>query len=316
MAAAANPGSILRDLNAQWAQLGAEHKSAPAESGGILRACAMTLVVIARDDADGDSARQTLGLLMKDHPSRAIVIRGRNHPEFDARVFAECWRPFGSTQQICSEGIEILAGPGGLEEVARFLVPLRVPDLPVVVWVRGAGPSDAAGVHPLYPLADKILFDSHAEGDADAAIRSLRRLHAYGYRVADLHWTRLTGWREVVAHLFDDGARADQIRSAHVSYGHGSVTTCSRYMEAWLRASLPLARVSISPEYGNAGLLAVSLSGPAGELSVTRTDHALDVITPSRRYRTALPATTEATLMREELGIVEADPVYERVLNA
>jgi hypothetical protein len=25
----------------------------------------------------------------------------------DARIFAECWKPFGKAQQICSEGIEI-----------------------------------------------------------------------------------------------------------------------------------------------------------------------------------------------------------------
>jgi hypothetical protein len=37
---------------------------------------------------------------------------------------------------------------------------------------------------------------------------------------------------------------------------------------------------------------------------------------PGRRYHTTLPAITEGALMREELGIVEPDPVYERVLNA
>ena len=333
-----HPEGILRDLNEQWAQLGHDQ----AESGGVLRACAMTLVVAARDDADADQARATLALLMRDHPSRAIVIRGRNHAGFDARVFAECWRPFGSAQQICSEGIEILAGPGTLEEVARFLVPLRVPDLPVVVWVRGSGPADALGVHPLYPLADKILFDTRAEPDADAAIRSLRRLHAYGYRVADLHWTRLTGWREVIAHLFDDGARAgqrsgrrsplagisdtaaalrcalapDEIRAAHIGYGSGPVTTCARYLEAWIRSSLPLARVSIAPEYSEPGLHSVTLSSAQGQLSVTRAGPSLEVSVPGGRYETTLPPVTEEALMREELGIVEPDAVYERVLNA
>jgi len=88
-------------------------------------------------------------------------------------------------------------------------------------------------------------------------------------------------------------------------------------MEAWLRASLPLARVSIAPEYGEPGLLSISLNGPQGEFSVTRgADHSLNISTPSRRYRTALPAITEATLLREELGIAGADPVYDRVLNA
>ena len=42
--------------------------------------------------------------------------------------------------------------------------------------------------------------------DAEAALEFLRVLRAQGRRVADLHWTRLTGWREVLAHLFDDRA--------------------------------------------------------------------------------------------------------------
>ena len=313
MNTAIHPEAILRQLSEQWKTLGHEQ----AETGGVLRACAMTLIVVARDEADADKARATASLLMRDHPSRAIVIRGLGHPEFDARVFTECWRPFGQTQQICSEGIEILAGPGGVEEVARFLVPLRVPDLPVVVWIRGAGPNDSAGVHPLYPLTDKIVFDTGQEADADGALRGLRRLHAYGYRIADLHWARLTGWREVIAHLFDGEPRADRIRSAHVSYGRGSVTTCARYVEAWLRSCLPLARVSIAPEHEEPGLHSVTLNGPDGEFSVAREPgRSLAVSTPGHRYSSALPATDEEALLREELSILGPDAVYERALNA
>lgn len=313
MTTAIHPEGILRDLNDQWEKMGHEQ----AIQGGVLRACAMTLIVVAGDDADADLARQTLALLMRDHPSRGIVIRGRKHGEFDARVFAECWKPFGKTQQICSEGIEIFPGPGDLEEVARFLVPLHVPDLPVVVWVRGSGPSDALGTHPLYPLSDKILFDTGSDSDADASLRALRRLHAYGYRVADLHWTRLTPWREVIAHLFDCGMAANDIRSVHVGYGSGPISTCARYMEAWLSVALPLARVSIAPDYGSPGLQSVTLSGRAGQSSVTLADaHSLKIATPGHHYQTAFPARSEEAVMREELGIVGPDAIYEQVLNA
>lgn len=312
MTAALHPERILRQLNEQWEQLGKQQ----AGSGGVLRACAMTLIVVARDEADAGRARETVALLMHEHPSRAIIIRGRGEEALDARVFAECWRPMGRAQQICSEGIEILPGPGGMEEVARFLVPLRAPDLPVVVWLRGSGPDGAQGAAALFPLAGKLLFDTSTEPDADGALRALRRLHAHGYRVADLHWTRLTGWREGIAHLFDDGARADRIRSVRVTYGGGSVTTCARYMEAWLRSSLPLARVGIAPEPAEPGLHSVVLTGSEGGFSITRQGHMLEVVAPGRRYSTALPPSDEAALMREELSILGPDPVYERVLSA
>src|SRR2546425_1032011 len=98
----------------------------------------MTLMVVAEhDDADAEAARKTIGVLMHGHPSRAIVVIPRDGGEFSARVFAECWMPFGGQQQICSEGIEIVADPEQTDEVARILVPLIAPDLPVMLWCRG-----------------------------------------------------------------------------------------------------------------------------------------------------------------------------------
>ena len=307
----ATPASILRDLQKQWEELAHEE----AKSGGVLRACSMTLVVAVSNAEESLDARQTAGLLMRVHPSRAIIV----HPgtEFEARVFAECWKPMGRAQQICSEGIEIIAGPTGFAEVAHFLVPLRVPDLPVVLWCRGSAPSESTGYHHLYSLAGKIIFDTQGDSDANDALRRLRRLHAYGMRVADLHWTRLSGWREVLAHLFDDGVRAKDVRLARITYGGDRVTTCARYFEAWVRSSLPLARVTLEPEYGPPGLFSVTMSTPKGDLIVSRADeHSLQIEGPGMSYRTGLPPTTEAALMQEELGILGPDAVYERVLNA
>ena len=137
-AATVQPERILKDLQQLWAQMAVDQ----AESGGVLRACAMTLVVAAENAADAERVRQTVGVLMHNHPSRAVILRsgGQNGADLDARIFAECWKPFGKTQQICSEGIEITAGQSGFSEVAKFLVPLRVPDLPVVLWCRGKCP--------------------------------------------------------------------------------------------------------------------------------------------------------------------------------
>ncbi len=85
-------------------------------------------MVIAEDDADAEHVRQTLGVLMHDHPSRAIVLKASEGAELGARVFAECWMPFGRNQQICSEGIEMTADAANLGEVANLLLPLIVPD--------------------------------------------------------------------------------------------------------------------------------------------------------------------------------------------
>ena len=329
------PERILKDLQQLWAQLAHDQ----AESGGVLRACAMTLVVAAEDASDAERVRQTVGVLMHNHPSRAVILRPRGDggdglsdksaPGLDARIFAECWKPFGKAQQICSEGIEITAGKSGFSEVAKFLVPLRVPDLPVVLWCRGtqvlATGAEPGPLEPLFPLADKIIFDSSQVGDADSALQFLRRLRGRGRRVADLHWTRLTGWREVLAHLFDervDRALAPgEIKAAQVTFGGPAITTCARYFAAWIRTALPAARVTIQSGDGPPGLRSVTLSigssGASGTLSIAGgADNCLEVSGSGRQYRSQLPSASEEALMQEELGILGPDPVYERALSA
>ncbi len=307
------PDKILRDLQELWAQLAVDQ----ADSGGVLRACAMTLVIAAESAPDAEQSRRTAGVLMHNHPSRTVILRPDGEA-LDARIFAECWRPLGKSQQICSEGIEITVGQGGFSEVAKFLVPLRVPDLPVVLWCRGPKALEPGPLEPLFALADKIIFDSAGVNDSDSALQFLRKLRARGMRVADLHWTRLTGWREVLAHLVDDGAiDPAEVKGARVVFGGPSVTTCARYFAAWIRSALPRVRVTMEHGDGPPGLRSVTLAGASDSLTISAgSDHCVQVSGCGRQYRSLLPSTSEEALMQEELSILGPDPVYERVLSA
>jgi glucose-6-phosphate dehydrogenase assembly protein OpcA len=136
--------------------------------------------------------------------------------------------------------------------------------------------------------------------------------------VADLHWTRLTGWREVVAHLFDDGAlQPGEVKTAQVTFGGPAVTACARYFTAWIRTSLPAVRVTMTSGDGPPGLRSVTLSTASEQLTIARgKDAFVEVSGAGRHYRSPLPPTSEEALMHEELGILGQDPVYERALTA
>ena len=318
MTTAIQPEKILRELSDLWDQLDQDQ----AGSGGVLRACAMTLVVTAADDLDAENVRRTLGVLMHDHPSRAVVLTARDasageSTELSARVFAECWKPFGSSQQICSEGVEIAADAGSLEEAAHLLVPLKVPDLPLVLWCRGPQAFHLRAFDALFPVADKIVFDSSTVPGASAALSFLRSLRARGCRVADLHWTRLTGWREILAHLFDDQALpASTITTARVAYGGEAPSSCALYFAAWIARALPAARLSLAAEAADApGLSSVTLASATCELTLAKTGSAIEVRGCGRHYRSLLPPVDEESLMREELNILGPDLVYDRVLG-
>jgi len=308
MVATIQPEKVLKDLRELWAQLGREQEDA----GGVLRACAMTLVVIVESDAEALQVRQTLGVLMHDHPSRAIVLRASEGAGLDARVFAECWMPFGRNQQICSEGIEMSADAANLGEVAHLLIPLVVPDLPVVLWCHGGRFFSSRYFDPLFPIAQKIIVDSSGAANARGAIAVLKEFRSRGSRVADLAWTRLTGWREALAHSCEESLMTAS--SARVEYA-GALSTGVLYFSRWIERASPSTVVTLTPVAGEAGLSAVAFSGGAGDVLVKLADGgSLEVHASGCTSRSMLPAASEDALMREELSILGPDPVFESVL--
>ena len=159
---AVKPERILSDLQQLWVQLAQDQ----AESGGVLRACAMTLMVVAESDADADDVRQTVGVLMHAHPSRAIVIRAGQPSRERASGRADVRRVLEAVRQGAADLFgrnRDYAGSRRDARMARFMVPLRVPDLPVVLWCRGAVDENymyRRRYSPLFTLADKIVFDT------------------------------------------------------------------------------------------------------------------------------------------------------------
>jgi glucose-6-phosphate dehydrogenase assembly protein OpcA len=312
-AASINPEKVLRDWRELWAQLAKNQGG----SGGVLRACSMTLLVVAEHDAaaDTESVRKSIGQLMHRHPSRAIVLIPREGGELSGRVFAECWMPFGAQQQICSEGIEITADPEQTDEVARAIVPLIAPDLPAVLWCRGPRAFLDRSLDPLFPLANKIVFNTRAVRHPSSAIEFLRRMHKSGQRVADLAWTRLTGWREAVAHMMDAAPPAASISTVRIEYGGDRPGTRALYFARWIERALPRVSITLAPLGREPGLQSVVFTGENGEMSIRRAEaSSLEVGIGTRTYSAHLPPDSEECLMREELSISGRDPAFEGVL--
>lgn len=318
------PEKILKQLRELWVELGQSQQA----SGGVLRACANTLIVAAEPDAEGrdaEAAHRTIGVLMHDHPSRAIVVSpregGAGIAQMDARVFSECWMPFGGQKQICAEGIEIAADSEQMDEVARVLVPLLAPDLPVILWCRGARAFRDRALDPLFSLADKIIFDTARVRHAPSAIEFLRRMRKGRPQVADLEWTRLTGWREAVANLFSHGVShgVADVTAVQVQFRGERPGTGATYFARWIERALSGARVTLTPDDSAspaAGVCGVTFHKGPQEISIHCKDsRTLEVCDADTVYASPLPGASEEMLMREELSILGRDPVFDQVLQ-
>jgi glucose-6-phosphate dehydrogenase assembly protein OpcA len=244
--AVAPPEKILKDLAELWVTTGKQE--AGVEAQGVLRACTMTLIVITEDREDPSGLGETIAALMPEHPARTIVIRltGAGERSIAQRVFAQCWMPFGQRRQICCEQVEITCSDASLGDLPSVVLPLEVPDLPVILWCRSPRLLGMADFPALAAMARRVVVDSSALTDAPAALRRLADEAAHGMLLGDLAWTRLTRWRQTLAQIFEDPRHAARLTGAAritVCDG-GAVTTQALYMGTWMAGALEAAGVS------------------------------------------------------------------------
>ncbi len=322
MSATVSPEKILKDLSNLWADLA---KQTDGETG-VLRACSMTLVVVADASDDAQSIGQTLAQLMPEHPSRAVVVRVTPSAEraLESRVFSECWTSFGERRHICAEEIEITCSAAALAEVSSVLLPLVVSDLPVVLWTRGAHVGGLPGFEGIESLATKVVHDSAAFPSARAGLERVQAALQPGRPAGDLAWTRLTRWRELIARIFQNRglgslAQFSEVRVAGAAAPDGKPGPAPLYIAGWLLDSLRRAGANPKLQLKTAvpSERNVRLSAPGLDIEVTQcAGHCAEVRINDMVSQTALPDASESALMAEELSIPGHDPTFERSLPA
>jgi glucose-6-phosphate dehydrogenase assembly protein OpcA len=315
MAAALAPEKILKELAGLWLSLG---KQGQEEAGaGVLRACTMTLVVLSGESDDTAALGETIAALMPEHPARAIVIRlgAAGSRELSSRVYAQCWMPFGQRRQICCEQIEITAGGETLGDLPPVVRPLAAPDLPLVLWCRSLRVAAMPQFRPVAAMADKTILDTTEA----ARLPLLAELSAQGIVLGDLAWTRLTRWRETLARVFDNRSNLEllpRVSSVRVAFSDPEEST-AWYMAAWLEGTLAAAgvrpAVSVSKRSPDSPL-EVELAGEGVALRLRRESERLVVTINGASTCASLTRPSDYLLMREELGILRRDPVFETAL--
>lgn len=318
----AQPEQILKALGKLWTSLGQEEKQQGKPT--VLRACAMTLIV-ATDETDGGfECSQTISELMHEHPSRGIVIAvsaGGDH-DIEARVLAQCWKPFGKAQQICCEQIEISARPESWPNIGPTLTGIIAADLPVVFWCRYKGalrasptPQQKEGLDAVMNLSTKVIIDTE-EDDPHDAFALIRDWQNQGRIVGDLEWTRLTRWRQPIAQVFDNTARTNKFSNFNqieIKYSEDKPSASVYYAGAWLSAPYGAQVKFTQIDAGVRGLHCVHLTSPTEEIKFERTGPGCMTLSSTngraRQYSFATPNID--SLMNEELAIVGHDPQFE-----
>ncbi len=319
--ASLKPDHLLHELEQLWTSLSKDELSKDEPSAhkgaGVLRACAMTLIVFVDDEADSMALGETLARLMRAHPSRAIVVRLREDAGvLESRVFAQCWKPFGHDRQICCEQVEFSASINRMADIPSIVSPLAAADVPRVVYFRATRMENVPNIGSLLLLGDKIVVDSTRPGAP--AFADLRVLANAGYVVGDLAWTRLTKIRQLIAQLLG-GEDLKNVANVTIDYSGGEAPAGVRYLQAWLRAELGSAEVDLHrvDAAGAPKIRAIHIMpGASGaEIHIRALEGCAEYETGSMKQRANMPECTESDLLSEELNIMSHDRIFERALQ-
>ncbi|MFC8720856.1 glucose-6-phosphate dehydrogenase assembly protein OpcA [Kitasatospora sp. NPDC057198] len=272
-------------------------------SGSTAAGMVLTLVIVT-DEGSAYDALKAANDASREHPSRILAVikragrspRARAETRLDAEILVGTEAGSGETVVLRMHG-ELAA------HAQSVVLPLLLPDAPVVVWWPDNAPLNPAQ-DPLGALAQRRITDAVT---AESPVGQLaQRAAGYTPGDTDLAWTRITGWRSMLAAALDQ--REVTITGAVVE--GESYNPSVELLGLWLnnRLRVPVERVVT----GGPGITAVRLRTEDGDITLDRPDGLLGTLcmpgAPDRMV--ALKRRDTAELIAEELRRLDPDDIY------
>jgi glucose-6-phosphate dehydrogenase assembly protein OpcA len=277
------------------------------EQGGTVALSRVLTLVIVTDESGSEESIEAANEASFEHPCRVIVVargskRGTARMDAQIRVGGDA----GASEVIITRLYGELADHGN-----AIVVPLLLPDAPVVAWWPQDAP-DVPAEDPIGALAQRRITDSARHKRPLVALE--RRLAGYRPGDTDLTWTRLTTWRGLLAAALDLPP-LEKVTSATVA---GAVDSASADLLAgWLALQLRCPVHRLKAGIGGSGLHSVELHRKSGVISLVRPQSRTATLSapgqPDRNV--ALARRTLRDCIAEELRRLDADEVYADVLG-
>lgn len=268
----------------------------------------LTLVIVT-DEENAYDALKAASDASREHPSRILVVvkrpsrspRDRANARLDAEVRVGADAGTGETVVLRLYG-EVI------DHAQSVVLPLLLPDAPVVVWWPVNSPANPAK-DPLGRLAQRRVTDTYAAQHPVQELAARQAVYTPGD--TDLAWSRITPWRSMLAAALD---QVDcEVTSVEVE-GEEFNPSCE-LLGMWLADRLHVAvkrSVSSGP-----GLTAVRMETTCGPIVLDRADGSLATLSiqgqPDRAV--ALKRRETSELIAEELRRLDPDETYASALK-
>ncbi|MDF7640784.1 glucose-6-phosphate dehydrogenase assembly protein OpcA [Bifidobacterium sp. ESL0784] len=282
-------------------------------------------LIISTDEQELENALRIANSAGREHPCRVIAIvpnskelpfcdvdkepdcyvtdSGENETDLDAQV------RFGA--DAGAGEVIILRPRGGLcQHMDTLVMPLLVPDAPVVTWWP-TNPPENPSRDPLGAMAGSRITDALRSKDPDKTFAKLRA--NWEPKDVDFSWTRLTTWRAMLATTTDQPPHLP-IESVKVSGQPDYLPV--KLLAAWLALKLNVP-VELGYVTGAEGITGVYLNRSDGVISLERPDSREAVISQPGQtpQRVSMPLRSLEDCLSEELRRIDPDEVYADVIR-
>ncbi|KAB7788934.1 glucose-6-phosphate dehydrogenase assembly protein OpcA [Bifidobacterium cebidarum] len=290
-------------------------------------------LLISADDSELEHALEVANAASREHPCRVIAIVPDTAYQADASADAGA----KAMEKTDNPAVDLTDGPAesNLNAQVRFgadagageiiilrprgglinhpdtlVIPLLVPDVPVVAWWPTNPPSNPSK-DLMGAMARSRITDAMRSNNPEATIERLRR--NWTPEDIDLSWTRLTVWRAMLASMLD--------QPPHLPVTAVKVTGPKEFLPmdllcAWLRLKLS---VNVDVEYVDdaEAVTGVYLTRADGVVSLERPheDQALISMPGQTPQAISVPVRTIEDCLTEELRRIDPDEVYAEVIN-
>lgn len=263
---------------------------------GLATGTVFTLIAVS-DAADYDATLDACAEAGREHPSRIILVGDGSSrtTRLDAEVHIG--------EEMPGEIIALKFHGDLAQHKASTVLPLLLPDSPVIAWWSGLAP-DAPADDPIGGLAKWRITD--AMGCDDPLASLITRAINLRPGDMDLTWTRLTAWRALLAAALDQHTEPVTHAEVHAAANNAP----GLLMAAWLRSRLG-CEIDVVPS-GGPGITEVVMTSRTGSVRVAREDGRMaSFALPGRPVRSvALRRRDVSTLLSEELRRLDNDVVF------
>lgn len=275
------------------------------EGGAVALGRVLTLIIDVGDH-DVETAVETANDASREHPCRVIVLvvdPERTSAQLDAEI-----RVGGDAG--ASEVVVLTASARMLAHADTLVMPLLLPDAPIVAWWPFEVPSDPSS-HPVGAMAQRRITDTLECSDPLGSLRRLRGSYQDGD--TDLAWTRLTVWRGLLSAALDQPPY-ESVSRAEVEGNstHPSVPLLAAWLAHALRCPVTVGR---SPQAQ--GVTKVVLHRASGPVVINRPDgRTASIEQPGQPVRhVSMPLRQLPECLSEELRRLDSDEVWGEVLS-